>query len=194
MITNKLIIPEKYKDADYKTLSEDLKNKHKESRKTENKKDGLYLFGDIGTGKTHALYAIRKVTPMPEYSQSPEYNYDKVLKMFDVFRDIKHTDWVKNPELTSSYMSLNDLRSHPYYIFLDDFGMDAENTERTAIMLSIVDYRCEHRLPTIFTSNLSLDEIAVKYDARIASRISEMCYTVEFQGNDKRMDVNIPIV
>ena len=51
------MIPERYKDADYSQLPDDLRAKFK---KAYAERKGLYIYGAVGTGKTHYAYAIVK--------------------------------------------------------------------------------------------------------------------------------------
>ena len=52
---------------------------------------------------------------------------------------------------------------------------------------SIINTRYERMLPTFFSSNLSLPELAEKMGDRIASRIAEMCQIIKLSGKDLRI-------
>lgn len=173
-----IIIPTRYENAEFDTLDSDIKEKYHLCHDN-GKKNGLYIWGDVGTGKTHALYAIRKLIPFPEYKRIPDYDCDNILKMFQVLSDI-----------SEQTVHLNYISAHSSVLFLDDFGADNPKDWRisaSVVMLRIIDYRYAHCLPTIISSNLSLNTLAEKYDSRIASRIKEMCHIINMKGSDKRI-------
>ncbi len=74
-------------------------------------------------------------------------------------------------------------------LVLDDLGTEAMIPNVTAESLfAIADQRSAGRLPTVYISNLTSDELAQKYGERIASRITDSAITkvIEFSGNSLR--------
>ena len=51
----------------------------------------------------------------------------------------------------------------------------------------IVDKRYREVLPTIVTSNSSLDELADRVGDRIPSRLAETCDIIKLEGGDRRL-------
>src|SRR5690606_40051949 len=57
---------------------------------------------------------------------------------------------------------------------------------RSADAHDLIDYRVTNRLPTIYTSNVTIDELAEVYDRRLWDRVRDMCLVLEFSGESKR--------
>lgn len=74
-------------------------------------------------------------------------------------------------------------------LVLDDLGTEAMVPNVTAESLfAIADQRSAGRLPTVYISNLTPDELTKKYGERIASRITDSAITkvIQFSGNSLR--------
>lgn len=74
-------------------------------------------------------------------------------------------------------------------LVLDDLGTEAMVPNVTAESLfAIADQRSVGRLPTVYISNLTPDELTQKYGERIASRITDSAITkvIKFSGNSLR--------
>lgn len=50
----------------------------------------------------------------------------------------------------------------------------------------LIDYRYTNSIPTILSSNQSLEELTVKYNPQITSRLMEKCKSIQFTGKNKR--------
>jgi len=72
-------------------------------------------------------------------------------------------------------------------LFLDDLGAEKMTDFVRQSLYAIINYREQHELPTIITSNYNLSNISGKIDDRIASRIAGMCEVIEIKGNDRRL-------
>lgn len=66
----------------------------------------------------------------------------------------------------------------------DDVGLRAPTDAMYDIWYEVVNRR--KRLPTIFTGNLSPEDLHKVYDARIASRLTEGT-VIELAGKDRRL-------
>lgn len=168
-------IPPRYAKAKYEDVPEEIREKvsamFKEGR-------GLYLWGDCGTGKTHIAYAIwlrcvEKKVRCKIYN-SPE--------MFDVIRDYygKSTYDYRDNELKM----LTDWEG---LLIIDDVGAEKPTDWVAETFYKVINVRYEKMLPTIFTSNFSLDQLADKIGDRVPSRIAEMCEVVKLGGEDRRL-------
>ena len=72
-------------------------------------------------------------------------------------------------------------------LFLDDLGAEKHSAWAVQTLFSLIDRRYGAMLPTFFSSNFPLDELAVRLDDRITSRIAEMCQVYEIKGRDRRI-------
>ena len=74
-------------------------------------------------------------------------------------------------------------------LVLDDLGTEAMVPNVTAESLfAVADQRSAARLPTVYISNLTPDELTERYGERIASRITDgaITRTIQFSGNSLR--------
>lgn len=139
---------------------------------------GLFLFGSCGTGKTHLAAAVAND------------HFGKKAILFvscpDLFMELKEEMAEKN----RLKHELLNLARQVEILILDDIGVEKVSEWVREIFFLIVNHRYEHKLQTIFTSNLSLDELKNKLDdprnPRITSRIIEMCRVIEIKGDDYR--------
>ena len=145
---------------------------------------GLYIYGPTGTGKT--LYACecmaRLVAPNVAWIRSRGFVFTTVESMLERTKDnFNKTKEDRDPEET-----LNKYKQ-ARYLLLDDLGMENLTDWVYLNLYSVINHRYDHLLPTIFTSNLDLDQIVSKLDdERVPDRIYEMCGLVPFEGKSKR--------
>ena len=131
---------------------------------------GLYLYSNIkGSGKTrmaisigNALMKVKRVGV--KYTTTLDL-LDEIKKTFD--RDSKATE----SELINSIKRIDVL-------ILDDVGVENPTPWVKSIFYSILDGRMDNNKITIFTSNLSMDEL--QHDDRLKSRIEKMALPIEF--------------
>ena len=142
---------------------------------------GLLILGNCGTGKTMLLKILsarddRKVSkcPFPGISyftiewMVSEYQRvgDEVMKDFENFKyDPVVIDELGGERFAKHYGNdpiVNDILVSRYNVFRD------------------------HNIQTLFATNLSIDELQVKYGERVVSRIYEMCEFVLCTGTDWR--------
>lgn len=78
-------------------------------------------------------------------------------------------------------------------LVLDDVGVERVTDWGAEQITRLIDHRVSAGLPTIFTSNLTLDELERKYNAasymmgdRVRSRIEGSCAVLHVDGPDWR--------
>ena len=136
-------------------------------------KDGLYLWGTTGTGKTTiaAAIGIRAIKNGRSVRFVDAYNISQML--FD-----GRGDEITRPDL----------------LIIDDLGAEATGEWNNARMRSAINDRYNSNKPTIVTSNYSKKELAKLLTTddmnmtsqAIFSRLSEMTKSLEIQGKDYR--------
>ncbi len=138
---------------------------------------GLYLYSSIkGSGKTRLaasiLNAVVKVhdnqnKPISVYYSSTADLLAEIKKTFDKDSNIKTSDLidsVKNVDL----------------LVLDDIGVEKVGDWVEETFTRVLDYRLQNLKVTIFTSNLEIAHLDIKYpNGRISSRIEKMTYPVK---------------
>jgi DNA replication protein DnaC len=147
---------------------------------------GVWLHGDVGTGKTtlamliskHALEAGRSVAI---------YSLPRLLselrKTFDESSDV-------------SYLQLLDSLTEVDLLHIDDVGAERSNDWVLEQLYSIVNARYEEQRTVVITTNLEHDELAEQIGQRTVSRLIEMCGDLKLplHGGDRRLEADIPEV
>lgn len=140
-------------------------------------KPGIYFTGDPGIGKTHLAVSTLKLwiaagragafATVPILLQSLRKGYEQ-------------KDYDERIELLCSVPLL----------ILDDFGTERPNPWATEQLFTIINARYTGGKATIFTSNLSIEQMEGRLGEmgiRISSRIMGMCDVVTMSGKDKRI-------
>lgn len=143
----------------------------------------LYLDSDCGTGKTHiAVCLFRKfiIQSVEAKMNEAKINADSYFSVYN----LKYRCFYKEADLLSLiYQSYNNkytdeseilenLSRQPILI-IDDLFSSRTNDNARRIMFDLIDKRLDWKqLPTLITSNWSIEKIANEIDVRIASRLS----------------------
>jgi len=148
---------------------------------SENKK-GFYLCGKPGVGKSYLAAGITNHFARKKcrvgFIHVPTLIGDLKLMFHDREAQEQH---------------LNRIRNVPVLV-LDDIGGESVTAwSRDEILLSLLDYRMEHKLLTFFTSNYKLPELKQRYTLnepmaaeRIEERIRTLAQEVFMSGNSRR--------
>lgn len=172
------MIPSRYTNAKWEDVPKAIQDAFENIPKT---RRGIYLHGAVGTGKTHICWAIKKHYEVPQ-SMRYIHLWNVVDLMHEIRSDFDRDSYSKRrPE-----EDLCDTENRRLLI-LDDIGAEKATDFVAETLYRIVNHRYVHMLPTIFTSNCTIQELADKIGERSASRIVEMCETYELTGGDHRI-------
>lgn len=168
------MIPLRYQNARYDDIPSNITIRFEQIPNT---RKGLYIHGGVGTGKTHIAYTLYA-------NMNKIKRYGMFKNMAELLREMRLDIGRQNVDksfIEEKLMEYNGL------LFLDDVGSErmTEWVEETFYL--IINKRYENMLPIIFTSNLSIQDLANRVGDRIASRIVEMCDIISIDGNDKRI-------
>lgn len=137
---------------------------------------GLYLYSNCkGSGKTRMATSIANEL-IYEHGMSVKF-----ATSVQIINEIK-ASWDKEEGVTEHQL-LDDLAKAEVLI-IDDFGIETVRDWIAEKIYQIINQRYINKLITIFTSNLSIDELA--YDDRITNRIREKCYMLAFPNESIR--------
>jgi DNA replication protein DnaC len=139
---------------------------------------GLWLMGDVGTGKTTLAMLVSKAALEAGRSVAI-YSLPRLLaelrKTFDEDSD-------------RSFLELLDRLAAVDLLHVDDLG--AERTSPWVIeqLYAIVNSRYEDQRSMVVTTNLQRDELIEQIGERTVSRLTEMCEELPLFGSDRRKE------
>ncbi len=181
-------IPKRYEDVSLRTseMLPDIREPYRKAREyvikyspKENK--GLYIFGSTGSGKTHLGICILKALI--------EQGYDGVFyNVIDLLDEIRSTF---NPDDLTNTKSRLEKDLQRQVLVLDDFGAQKTSAWVADRLYAIINKRYQDCKTLIITSNFKLEDLKMKTDSRLYSRMIEMLDPIEFKSNDFRRRKNI---
>lgn len=145
-------------------------------KKTDSDKNLIYLFGEVGTGKTHLIRCMANefIAQNKLVNLTTAFNLSQELLKY-------HTSFEKGKQLNNllncEILFIDDLGTEPFY----------KNITREYTYLIINERRAKN-LKTIITSNLDLADLRERYDERVFSRIidKDASILINLKGCDKR--------
>lgn len=138
-------------------------------------KDGLYLYGGTGTGKTTMACSIAIQALM----ENLYVRFISAYQIPDLFKTLRNAEAaIENPDL----------------LIIDDLGADMTNEWSNTRIRAAIDTRYNSMKPTIITSNYSKSQLTKQLTKgtddmtprAILSRLSEMTKTYQMDGEDLR--------
>jgi DNA replication protein DnaC len=144
---------------------------------------GLWLQGDVGTGKTTLAMLVSKIA-LDQGRSVAIYSLPRLLaevrKTYDESSDL-------------SYLQLMESLASVDLLHVDDLGAERSNEWVLEQLYSIVNTRYEDERSVILTTNLSEEQLREQIKERTVSRLVEMCGDpLPLFGNDQRREVQIP--
>lgn len=153
----------------------------------------LYLWSESpGNGKTTTASALLNEWIIANYLGSLKRNR-QALQTPAVFLDVNsfQTDYnlatmTKDDEAMAQIKATIQRTQTAPFAILDDIGVRSASEAFRSYVHAIVNYRTTNGLPTIFTSNLPIEEMAVVFDGRLYDRMRDQCAVLHFGGESKR--------
>lgn len=138
----------------------------------------LYFCGRTGLGKTHLSLAIANEAMQKGYNVV----YGSVITFLNKLEREKFG--------RADSFETEDILINADLLILDDLGAEFSTAVATSALYNIINSRIARGVPTIISSNLSLEEIKTRYPESIASRIIGNYVVVNFYGDDIRQIQN----
>lgn len=145
---------------------------------SQNTSHGIFLRGTNGTGKTHLAISILRATLLRGIVNCHFIKIPHLL--FQVKKAFKSTSFDTEDLLIQRFLKYD-------LLVLDELGVEKATPWTLQTLYLIIDGRSSHLKKTVFTSNLTLQDIEDNIDARFASRIVEMCTLLDVAGGDYRI-------
>jgi DNA replication protein DnaC len=136
---------------------------------------GLLLIGPFSTGKTGlatgCLYEVAGLYAGTPYRVRFAVTVDFLEAMRPSNRNEKERDSI-----------MHDLQ-RVRCLLLDDLGKDKSSEYVQRALYELVNYRYNHQLPTLVTSNNGADELAERVGEAVVDRLAEMCRWVKMDAD-----------
>jgi len=147
-------------------------------------KQGLYLFGGFGVGKTHLLVSLYRIIMAKIEDSDSELNINDIF--YTSFEKIlKELKQIKKEEECQAYL---DYVCNVRWLFLDDISAVLLKDVSADTLRTIINSRFEQKLPTCFTANVDIvGLVSVGLHSHAISRIQGMCELIHVTGEDRRV-------
>lgn len=182
----KAVLPPLFHRAHLRDLSRKLRRAIMDHKVHE----GLYCWGPVGCGKSHAAAAVIRSILCHDvrvsdsgWVESPAGRVKRVT-FADLCLEVRATF---NGRGGSEDSVLHQYRRCEH-LFIEDLSTTGGGESEFAlrVLLGILDWRVENMKPTYITSNKKPSEIGKAFDGRVESRIVGACKVVALAGQDKR--------
>jgi DNA replication protein DnaC len=141
---------------------------------------GLWLWGDVGTGKTTLAMLVSKAALEADRSVAI-YSLPRLLNLLR-----------ESMETSAGKLDLIDRLSAVDLLHIDDLGAENQTDWVLEQLYSIVNARYEARRAVIATTNLAPDALGERLGERTVSRLVEICGDpITLTGQDRRQEYRI---
>jgi len=157
----------------------------------------VYLYSrNPGTGKTTTAVALlnewiaahyvgsvkRGMTP----NRKPGYFFD-VNRWQALFNRIYMSSGDRRDELAGEFERQRTNAERATFAVFDDIGVRETSEGFRAHLHDVINYRVSERLPTVYTSNVTIEELPELFgEERLADRIRDLCVEITFEGESRR--------
>jgi DNA replication protein DnaC len=138
--------------------------------------DGLWLEGDVGTGKTTLAMLVSRAA----------LDAGRSVAIYSLPRLLSEIRATYDADSEGSYVDFIDRLARVDLLHIDDLGAERSNPWVLEQLYAIVNARYEDERSILITTNLPLDELAEQVTERTVSRLKEMCDVLPLYGADAR--------
>lgn len=136
----------------------------------------LTLLGGCGLGKTHLAIAI--INEIMDIEEKKNCYYAQTEILMDLLRSKFNHPYEERDTFESWF---NFVKNVPYLV-LDDLGVQQDTAWSQAKLEELIDSRYFYQMATIFTSNLSPQQLPPRITSRLMAGVC-----VLFEGKDYRI-------
>jgi DNA replication protein DnaC len=138
---------------------------------------GLWLFGDTGTGKTTLAMLVSKAA-LEAGKTVAIYSLPKLLARIRRTYDSEPGG--------DSYLSFFERLTSVDLLHIDDLGAEKRSDWVLEQLYALINERYEARRSVLITTNLAHKELEEQIGLRTVSRLSEICEEIDMFGEDQR--------
>ncbi len=134
-------------------------------------KTTVFLWGNVGTGKTTLLRALKKVL-------------EQKNKVVHLFLAAELSDWAAvdaekfRQEKTAAFLAIDDLGEEPEKVM--NYGTPIYPIR------TLLEERYSLLSPTFISSNISPEQVGERYGERVADRLGQIAFSIKFPGESLR--------
>src|SRR5690625_3228717 len=153
----------------------------------------LYLWSESpGTGKTTTASALLNAWIAQDYLGAIKRG-EQPRQVSGIFFDVNEFQTEYNlATMTNDDDAMKRIggrikrvQGAPFAV-IDDIGVRGATEAFRAYVHAVINHRVTNGLPTVYTSNLAIKELAEVFDARLYDRIRDQCGVIHFAGESKR--------
>jgi DNA replication protein DnaC len=138
--------------------------------------DGLWLEGDVGTGKTTLAMLVSRSA----------LDAGRSVAIYSLPRLLAEIRATFEADSEGSYVDFLDRLARVDLLHVDDVGAERTSPWVLEQLYAIVNARYEDERAILITTNLRLEELEEQITARTVSRLKEMCEVLPLYGADAR--------
>lgn len=143
---------------------------------------GVWIMGDVGTGKTSLAMVISKAA-LDAGRSVAIYSLPRLMNLIRESIDAE-----------GGVATFLDLIASVDLLHLDDVGAQMRTDWTVEQLYSLINARYEDKRSTIFTTNLAPNGLREQLGERIFSRLAEMCeHQLPLYGHDRRQELRSPV-
>ena len=158
----------------------------------------LYLWSaSPGNGKTSTAVALMNEFITTHYvealrrdrqpTQKPAYFFDvnETQSLYNEFTRQGIPEEVRQKASREFYRRLESAKK-AMFVVCDDIGVRQATDGFRSDLHGVINHRTANSLPTVYTSNLAITEMAQVFDERLYDRMRDQCAVILFYGGSKR--------
>jgi DNA replication protein DnaC len=168
-------------------------------RRTDGKRvKSIYLWSPAkGNGKTTTAAALANEWLVAHYtgqlaqgttpSQTPMFFLDvnEWQTLFNGFNR-SHVPTDRAERISAKYYAWMDRAQRAPFAVFDDIGVRNATEAFRGDLHTLINHRTVNGMPTVYTSNVDIAGLGDVFDERLADRVRDMCFEVEFSGESRR--------
>ena len=153
----------------------------------------IYLYSQSpGTGKTTTAASLLNeyIRRRFMYLASKGETIPEVLALFmdvnQIQRRYNTAIMSDNKDEISRIVSDIEKAGKAPFLVIDDLAVRTASESYRSLIHDLVNERISEELPTVYTSNVPVRDLASVFDERLSDRIQDQCAVLSFKGTSKR--------